>query len=510
MVSEILFRYEAIECNNRKKYAKIYIVGTKIASFLSMSLNRISGNDSALRIAQNNATGGENSVLQGGQNFNVDGKTNKTFLAEAFDTINRMVTEKTKPGLKNFWKNFWNRERKQALMDTKAALDILKDENGNFTLGKLEYNTGLFNEALNNKGLSKASRDALENLVKELKAETSYFKTTYSEDQLKEMYYSISKNKSNLLGEGSFGKVYAGKNGLVFKVIQDQEAFTKDINGNEAFQNGANNFTNNKEFFYRQSNGLVTEYVGSFQEDGQNIAVFERVHGMDMDEVLQNQNDNLIKTQPQQLEKTRKSINLQRCIMLSQMAEGIAAIHEAGCINRDIKPQNAMVGYRETEEPARDENGNIIMNNGKIQMKTVKVPYVKLIDQGLAIDMKSGKGLKGCCGTPGYVAPETALKLLTPPACDVFSFGITLLESTGNSETNEITNKLAEEVHIAFKNNFQNHDTLEVRYQSLSKDIDACYPNKEKNNAQKYIIITIVIIVLVAIALIWAIKQVEG
>lgn len=33
---------------------------------------------------------------------------------------------------------------------------------------------------------------------------------------------------------------------------------------------------------------------------------------------------------------------------------------------------------------------------------------------------------------------------------------------------------------------------------------------KEKNNAQKYIIITIVIIVLVAIALIWAIKQVEG
>lgn len=33
---------------------------------------------------------------------------------------------------------------------------------------------------------------------------------------------------------------------------------------------------------------------------------------------------------------------------------------------------------------------------------------------------------------------------------------------------------------------------------------------KEKNSAQKYIILTIVIIVLIAIALIWAIKQVEG
>ena len=33
---------------------------------------------------------------------------------------------------------------------------------------------------------------------------------------------------------------------------------------------------------------------------------------------------------------------------------------------------------------------------------------------------------------------------------------------------------------------------------------------KENNNVQKYIILTIVIIVLIAIALIWAIKQVEG
>ena len=128
-----------------------------------------------------------------------------------------------------------------------------------------------------------------------------------------------------------------------------------------------------------------------------------------------------------------KTIDLQRCIMLSQIAEGIAAVHESGCINRDIKPQNTMIGYRETEEPARDENGNVIRNeNGEIQMQKITVPYAKLIDQGLTIDMKSGKGLKriGCAGTPRYIAPETGFRYDTSPACDVFSFGITLLTTT--------------------------------------------------------------------------------
>lgn len=96
-----------------------------------------------------------------------------------------------------------------------------------------------------------------------------------------------------------------------------------------------------------------------------------------------------------EIKEKKKIIDLQRCIILSQMSEGIAAIHESGCINRDIKPSNTMIGYMETEEPARDENDNVIRNEkGEIQMKKVMVPYAKLIDQGLTVDMKSGEGLK--------------------------------------------------------------------------------------------------------------------
>lgn len=335
------------------------------------------------------------------------------------------------PCFKNSWKNFWNRGRKGALLQTQAALDTLKGKDGKFTLEKLEYSTGLFNEALNNKGLSQETRNALKALVNELKAETGiYFKTTYSEKQLKTMFASVKQHEENLLGEGSYGKVYTNDDGrLAFKIINSEEPFEADVHGNKAFGKGAENFTKNKEFFYRQSEGFVTEYIGAFEQDRQKIVVFERIKGKDFGKHIEEKRK-IEQQQPLNTASAEKQLR-KDCIILSQMATAVAAVHESGCINRDIKPQNTMLSVRTTAEPERDEAGNVIRNdNGEIQMKQTEVPYAKLIDQGTVIDLKEGKPLTeiDMAGSPSYI-PQEAIAMKVIPSTDVYALGVSVMEA---------------------------------------------------------------------------------
>jgi len=87
--------------------------------------------------------------------------------------------------------------------------------------------------------------------------------------------------------------------------------------------------------------------------------------------------------------------------MLRQVAEGIMAAHDAGCVHRDIKPHNAI------ECP---DDG------------------VKLIDFGLA--GKIGDVAHESAGTIPYLAPEGTLHGTTlDPRLDVFSFGVMAYEA---------------------------------------------------------------------------------
>ncbi|HVV08885.1 serine/threonine-protein kinase [Amycolatopsis sp.] len=86
----------------------------------------------------------------------------------------------------------------------------------------------------------------------------------------------------------------------------------------------------------------------------------------------------------------------------AQLADALAAVHEAGVVHRDIKPSNVLV--------TADNRAKL----GDFGISRVVHGDVTATDTGLL------------AGTPGYVAPEVASGGEPTPASDVFSLGATL------------------------------------------------------------------------------------
>ena len=92
--------------------------------------------------------------------------------------------------------------------------------------------------------------------------------------------------------------------------------------------------------------------------------------------------------------------------LTGQLLHGLAAVHAAGIIHRDVKPENLLLG--------RSASG----------------PLLKLTDFGVA-RLSYGASLtkvSGLIGTPEYMAPELAEHDRACPATDVYSAGIVLYE----------------------------------------------------------------------------------
>jgi tRNA A-37 threonylcarbamoyl transferase component Bud32/tetratricopeptide (TPR) repeat protein len=100
-----------------------------------------------------------------------------------------------------------------------------------------------------------------------------------------------------------------------------------------------------------------------------------------------------------------------------QIAEGIAAIHDAGLVHRDIKPANVLIG-----------------SDGR-----VRVLDLGLVASGLdepASSSSSSHRIEGSLtmtgervGTPAYMSREQFLGLELTPASDIFSFCVALYEA---------------------------------------------------------------------------------
>ena len=93
------------------------------------------------------------------------------------------------------------------------------------------------------------------------------------------------------------------------------------------------------------------------------------------------------------------------------VARGLAAIHAAGYLHRDVKPENIIISSKDG--------------------------VAKLFDLGIAVrwglTSPDGKGedrgpSEMVFGTPGYVSPEHLLGLPLGPASDIFGLGVTLYE----------------------------------------------------------------------------------
>ena len=94
----------------------------------------------------------------------------------------------------------------------------------------------------------------------------------------------------------------------------------------------------------------------------------------------------------------------ERIVDAHAVVDGLAAIHAAGIIHRDVKPDNVL----------RMEDGRLV-----------------LTDFGLAVapgQTTFYSGYSGAVGTPSYMAPEVALGGDASMAADVFSLGVILHE----------------------------------------------------------------------------------
>jgi hypothetical protein len=153
---------------------------------------------------------------------------------------------------------------------------------------------------------------------------------------LKSLYDNCSPIR---LGEGGCGIVYSSSDGqYVFKQMkQGHERLTqKEVTANEIIASELGNMQQSSQAFYVRGVDFITAFQGTFETDnGETVLVFERAPGQEMADYLKKD-----RTDWHQACEIRARMG-------AQLANSIAVTHEAGLINRDVKPENTMVHVAE-------------------------------------------------------------------------------------------------------------------------------------------------------------------
>ncbi|NSX53673.1 serine/threonine-protein kinase [Parasulfitobacter algicola] len=188
-----------------------------------------------------------------------------------------------------------------------------------------------------------------------------------------------------ILGEGAMGVVYAGHDPDI-----DRQVAIKTVHKHLIDASGDGDWL---ERFAREARAagrvlhpnLVTifEYL---QQDQVPYLVMERIRSTTLEDRL----------------AAPDGLDLQEVLsIMAQILDGLACIHAAGIVHRDMKPANVMV----------TENGT-----------------VKLTDFGIARITAMDKTGAGMIGTPSYMAPEQFSGGDVDARADIYATGIVLYE----------------------------------------------------------------------------------
>jgi serine/threonine protein kinase len=129
---------------------------------------------------------------------------------------------------------------------------------------------------------------------------------------------------------------------------------------------------------------IVEVFEHGLTSDGRQYLIMEHLDGPGLNTLISNREENL---------------DGNRCRLIRQMAEGLAAVHRAGFIHRDICPRNYVCLPDFTS--------------------------LKLIDFGLTVPATKPFMLPGNrTGTPNYMAPEIVRRRTTDHRLDIFALGV--------------------------------------------------------------------------------------
>src|SRR3984893_2362392 len=111
----------------------------------------------------------------------------------------------------------------------------------------------------------------------------------------------------------------------------------------------------------------------------------------------------------------RKGLRLTEALRYAiQIADGLAAAHEAGIIHRDLKPANVIV----------NEQGDVkILDFGLAKLTEAEEPDVFAVTQSVHIDAVLRTEAGTIIGTVAYMSPEQADGHTVDARSDIFSFG---------------------------------------------------------------------------------------
>ncbi len=123
--------------------------------------------------------------------------------------------------------------------------------------------------------------------------------------------------------------------------------------------------------------------------------------------------------------------------ILREIAEGLAALHDAGVVHRDLKPGNVLFTGSDATAVAKISDFGIsrfgaLASDSEVDPKAPTMAPTSVPARGSATDPAKRAGLTATgtmLGTPFYMAPESVLgaHAVNAPA-DVFAFGIIALE----------------------------------------------------------------------------------